>query len=60
MNTNEENVSNNNLFEVRKQKLERLKEKGINPYPHNYKRSHTTLQAIELLEEIESNKIFQN
>ena len=35
MNTNEENVSNNNLFEVRKQKLERLKEKGINPYPHN-------------------------
>ncbi|MEG3593959.1 MAG: lysine--tRNA ligase [Chloroflexota bacterium] len=54
MNTNEENVSNNNLFEVRKQKLERLKEKGINPYPHNYNRSHTTSEAIGLLETIES------
>jgi len=54
MNTNEENVSNNNLFEVRKQKLERLKQKGINPYPHNYNRSHTTSEARELLETIES------
>jgi len=60
MNTNDENISTNNLFEVRKQKLDRLKQKGINPYPHNYKRSHTTLQAIELLEEIESNKISSN
>lgn len=56
MKTNEENVSSNSLFEVRKQKLDRLKQKGINPYPHNYKRSHTTLEAINLLKEIESDK----
>ena len=56
MKTNEENESSNSLFEVRKQKLDRLKQKGINPYPHNYKRSHTTLEAINLLKEIESDK----
>lgn len=56
MKTNEENVSSNSLFEVRKQKLDRLKQKGINPYPHNYKRSHTTFEAIDLLKEIESDK----
>ena len=56
MKTNEENVSSNSLFEVRKQKLDRLKQKGINPYPHNYKRSHTTFEAIDLLKEFESDK----
>ncbi|MBR61963.1 MAG: lysine--tRNA ligase [Dehalococcoidia bacterium] len=56
MKINEENVSNNSLFEVRKQKLGRLKEKGVNPYPHNYKRSHTSMEAIKLLENIESDE----
>ena len=53
MNINEENTSTNSLFEFRKQKLDRLKQKGINPYPHNYKRSHTALDAIKLLETVE-------
>jgi len=56
MNINEENTSTNSLFDFRKQKLDRLKQKGIDPYPHNYKRSHTALAAIKLLEITEADE----
>ncbi|PZC44837.1 MAG: lysyl-tRNA synthetase, class 2, partial [Chloroflexi bacterium] len=56
MNINEENTSTNSLFDFRKQKLDRLKQKGIDPYPHNYKRSHTALDAIKLLEITEADE----
>jgi len=42
------------IAEQRRQKLERLRERGINPYPYGYKRTHTTEQAVELLQKWES------
>ncbi|MFC2070539.1 lysine--tRNA ligase [Chloroflexota bacterium] len=41
------------INEQRKQKLERLRDRGINPYPNRYQQTHTTLQAISQLEETE-------
>ena len=41
------------IIQQRQQKLERLRACGINPYPHRYHRSHTTQQAITLLEQQE-------
>jgi lysyl-tRNA synthetase class 2 len=38
------------IAEQRRQKLERLRKQGIDPYPSGYDRSHTTRQALELLE----------
>ena len=35
------------IAEQRRQKLERLRKRGINPYPYGYKRTHTTEQALE-------------
>jgi lysyl-tRNA synthetase class 2 len=39
-----------NINEQRKQKLERLRARGIDPYPHHYHLTHTTRQAIARLE----------
>jgi len=41
------------IAKQRQQKLERLRARGIDPYPHRYHRSHTTQQAIELLKKKE-------
>ena len=37
----------------RQQKLDRIRNRGINPYPHSYHRSHTTEQAVALLKQKE-------
>jgi lysyl-tRNA synthetase class 2 len=49
-----------NINEPRKQKLERLRARGINPYPNNYPHSHTTRQAVKQLEEQEARKEVSN
>ncbi len=36
------------LLESRREKLERLREQGVNPYPTRYHRTHTARQAHEL------------
>ena len=41
------------IAQQRLQKLERLRTRGTNPYPHRYHRSHTTQQAIALLKQKE-------
>jgi lysyl-tRNA synthetase class 2 len=41
------------IAEQRRQKLERLRKRGINPYPYGYKRTHTTEQALKLLKQKE-------
>ena len=41
------------IAEQRRQKLERLRANGINPYPHRYHRSHTAQEAIALLSQSE-------
>src|SRR4030042_1500220 len=38
------------INEQRKQKLERLRGRGIDPYPHRFAQTHTTSEAIKLLE----------
>jgi lysyl-tRNA synthetase class 2 len=42
------------ITQQRIEKLERLRARGINPYPNCYHRSHTTAQAIELLDKVEA------
>ena len=41
------------LVRGRLDKLARLRERGIDPYPHRYRRSHTTRQAIDLFTSVE-------
>ena len=44
----------NELVNVRLEKLERLRSRGIEPYPYRYDRTHTTLDAVSLFESQES------
>ena len=37
------------IAQKRREKLDRIRAQGIEPYPHRYHRSHTTQQAIALL-----------
>ena len=39
--------SENEFFRVRKEKLQRIREKGINPYPTKFHRTHTSKQAVD-------------
>ena len=43
-----------NINEQRQRVLERLRERNINPYPNKFARSHTTTEAISLLEKAEA------
>ncbi len=42
------------IAQNRREKLERIRARGIDPYPHRYHRSHTTQQAVALLKQIEA------
>ena len=44
------------IEQQRQDKLNRLKEAGINPYPYGYHRTHTTQEAIELLQQNEKSE----
>jgi lysyl-tRNA synthetase class 2 len=44
------------INEQRREKLERLRRRGINPYPNKYRQALTTSQAIARLEEMEASK----
>ena len=46
--------SENELVKVRLEKLERLRAKGIDPYPRNYERTHSTNEALSLFEAAEA------
>ena len=45
------------VAEQRKEKLERLSSKGINPYPNTFHRTHSASEAIELLKQREEQKL---
>ena len=47
------------IAQQRQQKLDRIRACGINPYPHKYHRSHTTQQAIALLEQQEGSSTME-
>ena len=42
------------ITQQRLEKLGRIRARGINPYPHRYHRSHTTQEAVELLQKLEA------
>ncbi len=42
------------ITQQRREKLTRLRGHGIEPYPHRYQRSHTTEEAVALLEQNEA------
>ena len=42
-------VERDEFFQVRSEKLERLRQQGIDPYPARYKRTHTIKKVLELL-----------
>ncbi len=44
----------NQLMNVRLEKLQRLRDAGVDPYPHRYDRTHTSRQAVDLLEQAEA------
>ncbi len=44
----------NPLLQVRREKLQSLRDRGIDPYPHTYERSHTSVEAASLFEAEES------
>jgi len=44
----------NSIYEQRKQKLQRLRARGINPYPSRYRQTHTTQEAVAQLEASEA------
>jgi len=44
------------IYEQRKQKAERLRSSGIDPYPHRFEQTHTAQDAIKQLEAQESGK----
>ena len=41
------------ISQIRLEKLERIRQLGITPYPNSYKRTHTTAQALALLKQQE-------
>jgi lysyl-tRNA synthetase class 2 len=41
------------ISEQRRQKLDRIRARGVSPYPHRYHRSHTAQQAVALLKQKE-------
>ncbi len=44
----------NELFQARLDKLARIRERGVDPYPRNYPRTHTTQQALDLFADAEA------
>jgi len=42
------------IIQQRRQKLDRIRNRGIDPYPYGYHRSHTAQQAVTLLEQQEA------
>jgi lysyl-tRNA synthetase class 2 len=49
-----------NINEQRRQKLERLRARGVAPYPTHYQRTHTTQEAVELLKQNEEGSTDQD
>lgn len=42
-------MSEEEIIALRKEKLQRLRDRGIDPYPHRVERSHTAQEALDLL-----------
>lgn len=49
-------VERDEFFQVRSEKLDRLRQQGIDPYPARYQRTHTIKKALVLLAKREANE----
>ena len=47
----------NELKRIRREKLVKLREMGINPYPYGFQRTHTTNEVHKNFDELEGKKI---
>ncbi|MCH7611842.1 MAG: lysine--tRNA ligase [Candidatus Marinimicrobia bacterium] len=53
----DEHKSLNEIIRFRREKLDALKEKGVNPYPHNYNPTHTSGEALANYDELEGKDV---
>ncbi len=47
----------NKLVKVRIEKLDKIREMGINPYPYNYKRTHFSQEVIDNFSDLEGKEV---
>ncbi|HET9477309.1 MAG TPA: OB-fold nucleic acid binding domain-containing protein, partial [Dehalococcoidia bacterium] len=48
-------MSEDEIIALRKEKLARLREAGVDPYPPRLERTHTTAEAVEVLGDAQEN-----
>ncbi len=53
----EEHKSLNEIIRFRNEKLNSLREQGVNPYPHNYNPTHTSSELLEHYDELEGEEV---
>lgn len=56
-NAQEKHSTLNNILEQRKEKIAKLKEMGINPYPYSYKVSHKSKTVLDNYDELEEKTV---
>ena len=53
----DEHKSLNEIIRFRKEKLDTLRERGVNPYPYNYKPTHTSGEILENYDDLEKKDV---
>ncbi len=53
----EENKSLSQIINFRKEKLSKLKELGFEPYPHGYKRTHSSAEILNNFDDLEDKNV---
>ena len=53
----DEHKSLNEIIRFRKEKLDTLRERGVNPYPYNYKPTHTSGEILEHYDDLEEKDV---
>ena len=53
----DEHKSLNEIIRFRKEKLDTLRDRGVNPYPYNYKPTHTSGEILENYDDLEEKDV---
>ena len=53
----DQHKSLNEIIRFRKEKLDTLRERGVNPYPYNYKPTHTSGEILENYDDLEEKDV---
>ena len=53
----DEHKSLNEIIRFRKEKLDTLRDRGVNPYPYNYKPTHTSGEILENYDDLEKKDV---